>query len=149
MRQNSSLAYDYTLFQDSETKPTIAQLGKGKITAKTVSVVKAGGYVLAVIALLSILIYGRATQAELNYKYTQTTKAIAKIKDENKRDQIELETQMSMQIIEEIAKTQLGLDKMDPQQIEYVNFNDSCKAELIKKPSIWFNIAGWFSGIFS
>lgn len=149
MQRSSSLAYDFTRFQDSKTKPTIAQLGKGAIAVKTVSVVKAGCYVLAVIGLLSILIYGRAMQAELNYKYTETTKAIAKIKDDNKRNQIELEKQMSMQIIEEIARTQLGLDKVEPQQIVYVNFNDSCKAELIKKQSIWSSIGSFFAGIFS
>lgn len=148
---NSNTAYDYSRFEEKEvqSKPQIQQVAKRKAAAKTVSVAKAGLYVLTAVIMLSMLIYGRAAQAELDSQYTSTLKAVNTLKDENALLQIKLESEMSLKNIEDIAKNELGLQKLNDQQIEYINFNTENKAEVLKKQSIWSSISTWFGNLFS
>ena len=150
MDVRSNLAHDYSRFEEDEdqVKPHIKQLAKHKVRPKTTSVARAASYMLITIVMLSMLIYCRAMQVELDAKYSSTVKGISKIKDENNHLQIKLESKMSLKNIEDIATNQLFLEKVDDQNIEYLNLNIKDKVEVIKKKSVWSNVSGWLSGIF-
>lgn len=150
MNQKSNLAYDYERFEErpKQSKPQIQQIVKPRVSHKRVSLIKALAYLSVAVALISMLIYGRAVQAELEAEYSQTLKEISKVKDENTRLQIQLDSELSLKNIEEIAENELGLKKADEGTVEYFTFEIENKAEVLKKPSLWTSFEIWLKGIF-
>ncbi|MEG0894684.1 MAG: hypothetical protein RSE93_03140, partial [Oscillospiraceae bacterium] len=59
---------------------------------------------------------------------------------ENTRLKVELESTMSLKNIEDIATKEYGLEKMDEQLVEYINFTQGDKAEVIKTQSAFDKI---------
>lgn len=153
MDRRSNLAYDYSHFEQSaeaaQEKPTIQEVRKKQLHDKTISAAKSVGYIAMAVIMLSIVIYGRATQAELEADYAATVKEINRVTNDNIILQNQLESKLSLKNIEEIAKNELGLTKVDNSQIECINFNLENKAEIIKKQSIWSTVSNWFTGLFN
>lgn len=150
MDVRSNLAYNYNAFEEKQTikKPEIKQITAKKVVSKGVSPFKAACYVLTVVVVLGIIIYGRATQAELEAQYTKTVKEMSQLANENIILQNQIESKLSIKNIEEIAQNQLGLIKVDNSQIECINFNIESKAEVVKKQTIWSSVSGWVTSLF-
>lgn len=150
MQHNSSLAYDYSRFEEQpqRKKPQIEKVPKPQRVAKRVSVARALAYMLVVTGMISVLLYGRAQQTELEKQYQKVVAQLNEVKSDNTRLQMELESQLSLNNIEQIAQEQLGLTKMDQSQVEYIYFNAEDKAEVLKEKTLWSSISGWFQGLF-
>ncbi len=150
MDSRSNLAHDFRQFEEREVpvKPQIKQVKKSKNATKTLSMARAVSYLLIAIVMLSMLIYSRAMQAEIDAEYSKTTKGISKIMDDNSHLKIKLESKMSLKNIEDIATSKLDLVKLDDRNIEYLNLNIENKAQVIKPKTLWTNVSDWFSGLF-
>lgn len=144
---SSNLAYEYDLFED-KPRPEITEYQKSKKFHKSRGIIKAILYSFVAVCLVSALLYTRAVQAELNNDYTQTEKLLNELKGENSRAQIQLEEMLSLSNIEDVAINELGLTTGRTDQIEYVNFTTEDKVEVVKKQSIWGNIASFLESIF-
>lgn len=145
----TNLAYEYDLFED-KPRPEIKKLEaqQGVKAHKSRGIVKAICYSVIAVILVSALLYTRAVQAELNSDYTQTEKLLNELKGENARRQIQIEEMLSLSNIEDIAVNELGLTTGRTDQIEYVNFTTEDKVEVVKKQSVWTNVASFFKSIF-
>jgi cell division protein FtsL len=96
---------------------------KAKKTEKTQNKVKLKMVfnILIVFVLIFSVMYRYALITELNYKINKTNISYNEIKNENSRLKVDVEKQMDLQKIKEIAEKKLGMQKPDKYQIEYVN----------------------------
>ena len=99
--------------------------------------------------MISMLIYSRVEQTELNMAYNQTVADIEAKKGENARLKVELEEKLSLNNIEEYAENNLEMTSRSRQQETYINFNTENKVEVVQKQSFFGNIASWFRNLFS
>lgn len=67
---------------------------------------------------------------ELDQAVTQAEKQVASSKSQEISLNMELESRMSLQNVENYAVNKLGYDKLDPYQVEYVHLTDSDKVVL-------------------
>lgn len=147
MTNNTNLAYEYTRFEEKpkNEKPKISQV---RIKKKKVSVVKALCYMVVAFSLLSMLIYSQAMKVEIDAENSKIQAQIEDIKSDNIRKQIQLQSSLSLKNIEEIAKSELGLEKQVDQQVDIIDFPIENKSELVKKQSVFDEIKAWFQKVF-
>lgn len=96
--------------------------------------------VFAVFAICFIIIFRYALITELNYKINKSNISYNEIKNENSRIKVELEKDMDLHKVKEVAESRLGMQKPDKFQIVYVNVpksdftivSDSAKDEKFK-----------------
>lgn len=81
-----------------------------------------GGLIIGVLALaMSMVLYSNAILTELSDQiYTENEKLTVMV-SENQRMSAELEGKMSLRNIEDYAQSTMGLAKMEPYQVRYVN----------------------------
>ena len=147
LTKEGNLAYEYERFEE-RSRAEIRELASKPKEEKKVGVLRILSALLIASVLLSMLIYTRVVQAELSNEYEKTLVKINAVKNENSRLQIELEEKLSLENLDEIAKTQIGLNEVRPQQIEYVEFDSEPKAEVIERHSFWKDMQNWWNGLF-
>lgn len=147
MSAKYSTAYDYRQFEEKK-RPAIKEVSKQAKEKKKVSIIHAACYMLVVIAMLSLLIYTRAVQAEVSSEYEKTVALVNTTKGENSRLQVELEKQMSLQNIEQAAK-ELNMCEIQPSQVEYISFDVEDKVEIVKSKNIFEQAWDWICTLFS
>lgn len=149
MAHNNNLAYDYSIFEDKPAaKPEIKTVAKVRKKSRTLSIPRTVFCLFVAIISLSMLLYGRVAQAELDNQQNTVNAQIKKLQDEQTHLEIQLEEKMSLQNIEDIATNQLGLVKLTPSKIEYIDFESESKAVVIKKQTAFDSVKSWFSNIF-
>ncbi len=134
----NNLAYNYKNQKEEKTVPHIKQIKTPK--KQQTSVIKSMLYMAIVISMISFMLYCKAQQVELQSMYATTQRQIETAHAENTRLKVELESTMSLKNIEEIATKEYGLEKMNEQLIEYINFTQGDKAEVIKTQSTFDKI---------
>lgn len=149
MSQQSNLAYEYERFEERTPRGIQSLQGKKKQAQKRRSMVKNAGCVVMAVMMISMLIYSRVEQTELNMAYNQTVADIETKKGENARLKVELEEKLSLNNIEEYAENNLEMTSRSRQQETYINFNTENKVEVVQKQSFFGNIASWFRNLFS
>lgn len=77
--------------------------------------------VLVLFAGCFLIIFRYALLTELNYNLEKATKQYNTIKSENDRLKVDINKEMDLDKIKEIAVTRLGMQKPDKYQIVYVN----------------------------
>lgn len=147
MTTKDNLAYDYSRFEEKD-RAQIKALAAAPKPKKGMSVLRAVCYLLVAVAMLSMLIYTKVEQTELSKKYDNTVTMINYWKNENSRLEIQLQKELSPDNLEEVAKTELGLNKIRDQQIEYIEFEEKGQAEVIEQGSFWKDIVNWFKNLF-
>ncbi|MEG2429158.1 MAG: hypothetical protein RSA99_02120 [Oscillospiraceae bacterium] len=147
MTDTTNLAYEYSRFEEKtkDEKPQIRQI---KIKRKKVSVLKALSYMFVTLVLLSMLIYSQAMRVEIDAQNTKINAQIEEVKADNIRKQIKLSSSLSMKNIEELAKSDLGLEKQLDQQVDVIDFPIQNKSEVIKEQTVWDNVKSWFQKVF-
>ncbi|MEG2813677.1 MAG: hypothetical protein RSA79_03655 [Oscillospiraceae bacterium] len=147
MTDTTNLAYEYSRFEEKtkDEKPQIRQI---KTKRKKVSVLKALSYMFVTLVLLSMLIYSQAMRVEIDAQNTKINAQIEEVKADNIRKQIKLSSSLSMKNIEELAKSDLGLEKQLDQQVDVIDFPIQNKSEVIKEQTVWDNVKSWFQKVF-
>ncbi len=77
--------------------------------------------VILVFALTFLVIYRYAVITEMNYNIDKVNDKYNEMKNENSRIKVDIEKQMDLGKIREIAENSLGMHKPDKYQIVYVN----------------------------
>ncbi|MBQ4153530.1 MAG: hypothetical protein IJD11_04145, partial [Oscillospiraceae bacterium] len=92
------------------------------------------------------VMYSRAELTELSAQVNSVTKQYEELQSENIRLTTELEERISLENVEEYAATELGLEKLDPAQVEYVTLTEGNMLEIKEEvdPTIWDSIQNFF-----
>lgn len=99
-------------------------------------------YLIFFIFLLGISIYFRSIQIELNSEYESLSSQLNLITSENVRLQVKMESELSNDAIEELARD-IGMEELSSSNIEYITFNPSAKAEVLSGGNIFEKVIDW------
>lgn len=155
-----SVAYDFSRFEQTAVKQTpetpalrVVKTGKKakQRTKAAFAVFKAAFCALALALALTSVIYTQAVLTEVGENINAASRELENLKSENGRLSAQLESQLSLRNIEQYAAVNLGLSKLEPDQIEYVNLSGGDKTELAspQEPSLWDQIKEWFEQLMS
>lgn len=150
----SNLAYDYRRLAEREAArtPQIREVRKEKVREEKksgLSMARVSATLLVVVAMLSALLYTRVVQIEVTREYNQTEETLAALKSENSTLTKQLENKLSIANIEEIALNQLGMQKLENRQIQYITFETEDVVEVVQSPNLFDQIGSFFAGLFS
>ena len=128
-----STAYDLELFEPKESK--VIRMPERTFKEKQVRR-KASTRVFSIIiacsvalALLSVVLYSEVSLNEIGDNLIETKEALYVADTEYTRMQLELEAKTSMKNVEEYAKENLNMYKLEPNQIEFITVPDDVKLE--------------------
>ena len=147
---NGNAAYDLSRFEEKQKRPAVEVIPPKKSPRKRtvlgMSPAKAIMMLVVVGVLASVLIYNRVLIIEANEEIRQMTI----LESEGVRLDMELEGKTSLKNIEDYATKNLGMQKMEKQQVQYVSLSEEEKVVLSKdmvKPNIFQRISGWFQNL--
>lgn len=141
-----SVAYDLSLFETAEQrqKNNIVKLPKKRYKAKN----KRSISLKLAVTLVAFCTMGLGTVGTLIYNQVQLTELTANINSSSKllnesegiytQMQVKSEANLSLSNVEDYAKNKLGMEKIDPSQIEYVSLSNGDKAT-VKNSGSFFN----------
>ena len=146
MRTNSNLAVKLPRQEEQVRQPEIVKVPKVKPVSKPMSPVKVLLFLMVIIGLSFSVMYSRAQLKELGAKVNSATKELEILKSENIRLQTELEEKISLKNVEEYATVELGMEKMDASQVEYVTLTSGNQVEITEESdsSVWQKIKNFF-----
>ena len=146
MRTNSNLAVKLPRQEEQVRQPEIVKVPKVKPVSKPMSPVKVLLFLMVIIGLSFSVMYSRAQLNELGAKVNSDTKELEILKSENIRLQTELEEKISLKNVEEYATVELGMEKMDASQVEYVTLTSGNQVEITEESdsSVWQKIKNFF-----
>ncbi len=135
---NRNAAYDFALFEEKkqEEKSKVLRLPKRKAQNKAnkrVKLVFATGSIMAVVAagfMFSIFLNGQVKLTELTEEITQVSKQLEENESIYTQLSMKKEEALSLNVVEQRAKDELKMKKIDASQIEYINVNCKDKAEV-------------------
>ena len=144
MAVNMNLAYEYENYDMlDEHEEKYAEKIRRKRSAnkrrKFAANMKIVIAAIIVLALFSIMTYGRV---ELSKSQLTT------LQNENISLESELAQKTGLTKVEDFAENQLGLQKLDKSQIEYVEIDEKTTAEVVtpEDSNIFVKIKDWFKG---
>lgn len=151
MAKSHNLAYDYSAYDEQElvVSEKIKYRRNTAARHKKNSTLKLIGLAVAALALMCSMIYGRV---ELSSLYTQQANMEAEL-TQLTNDNISLESELAAKTgltkVEEYAQKELGLQKLDKSQIEYVEVEKETVAEVVNSDdaNVFVKIKRWFSGV--
>jgi len=101
----------------------------------------------AVAAAFSLIIHSYVQLNELGLKETQLQKELNALRSEAEILSIRLERKIDLAQIEEMAKNDLGMSKIEPYQIEYVSLGGGDKVEVLRSGGVESKMQNMLSDI--
>ncbi len=146
MRNDSNLAYKLPKQQEEVRQPKIVKVPKAKPAVKTASPTKVLLFLIVIIGLSFSVMYSRAQLTELTTKVNAATEELDVLQSETVRLKTELESRISLKNVEEYVTMELGLEKLDPSQIEYITLEAELPDQTVETvdDSIWQKIKNFF-----
>lgn len=138
MSTRQGLAYDLSKFEpNSESKthhsrPKLLpkRIRDGMSTIRPAEAAKLIAVCLVIMLALVGMMVGNIKVAQLDENVSAAQKKLDTAKSEQVRLSAELESRMSLQKVENYAVNNLGLIKINPYQIQYVNITNKDKVEI-------------------
>lgn len=152
MAKVNNLAYDYAAYDSDEAnlpKPKIKHKRNLKIQPKAAFAIKITISVFIGLALLCSFVFGQVELSEIYSEQSSLTEELSKLQDENLSLESELESRTGLTQVEEYAEKNLGLQKLDKSQIEYVEVENDSVAEVVETEddNIFVSIKKWFKSV--
>lgn len=114
-------AYDLSLFENRKPKPERQlRVAENKKARRDFSGLKVIALSALVLAMAWGVLYSRAQVTELSAAIDTAQTELADAKSEYEYLSLTLESKTNLSLVEDIAKTQLGMTKMDKSQITYI-----------------------------
>ena len=146
---DKNLAYDFSLFEEkprtSERKNNVLELPKSekntqkKTRAKSkVSVIMLTSFAIGALILGSI-IYGQVQLNELTIGINRAAQQLNESESIYTQLQVKVESKLSLGAVEEYAKNNLQMEKINPYQIEYISLSTEDKGNVCKNETNMFN----------
>ena len=125
---NDNLAYDLSLFEEKKEKPAPEPQKEEDQTPhrkrNTLKLLKIAAAVAICGILAGALLWSNATLAELNSTAISLQKELDKLKDEETRLNVELDSRVCMKDIDEYITKDLGMVKLEKYQVNYIDLSD-------------------------
>lgn len=120
-----------------------------KIKAKELKLAKTNFAILMLVALGSILLlmYRNVKIRESYAGVQELSKSVSAIEKENSQISIQLQNNLNLNNIEEIAASTLGMQKLSSKQIIYVNLDTKDYTEITQKSIVKEEKVGFFERI--
>lgn len=150
MAKTNNLAYDYSAYDREEEN--VGRRIKHRVNPaekKTSGGAKALAVAVAAFALFCSMIYGRVELTSLYTQQSELEAELAQLTNENISLESELAQKTGLTKVEEYAENELGLQKLDKSQIEYVEVEKETVAEVVtpEDTNIFVKIKRWFSDV--
>ena len=148
MAKSHNLAYDYSAYDEQE----LVTSRKIKHRRNTAAVHKRNTTLrlaAAALALMCSMIYGRVELSSLYTQQANMQTELTQLTNENISLESELASKTGLTKVEEYAEKELGLQKLDKSQIEYVEVEKETVAEVVDSDdaNMFVKIKRWFSGV--
>ena len=150
MAKINNLAYDYSTYDEEEVQsPRKIKHRANPSKKKAVSGIKAVGAAVAAMALFCSMIYGRVELSSLYTQQSELEERLTQLTNENISMESELAQKTGLTKVEEYTENELGLQKLDKSQIEYVEVEGDTVAEIVAQEdtNIFVRIKRWFSNL--
>ena len=122
-----NVAYDFELFEKKPPKaqPSLNLIKNQKYKSRDrMAAFKAVSAIAVVVSVICMMLYGRAELTELTKQVGDYNDSYQELSSEYTRLSAELEGKVSLRNVEETAKNELGLSKVQSYQVEYVNMDE-------------------------
>ena len=133
---------------EAERKETVKRVKKS--AALSIPAKIAWGVLLAIaVVLLGSMVYGRVEISRLYNERSGLEKELTRLQNENISMQSEIAERMNMTKVEQYARDDLGLQKLDKSQIEYIEVETPSVAE-VKNDSeedVFVSIKQWLNSL--
>ncbi len=102
-----------------------------------------------VLVLFSAMTYGRVELSKLYSEKAELEEQLTLLSNENISLESELAQKTGLTKVEEYAENQMGLQKLDKSQIEYVEVEGQTSAKKVDDPdtNVFVRIQEWFNGV--
>lgn len=133
---NSGAAYQLSAYQAERTKkrdPQLKVVKSARSNASAVVTVRAVASFAVVVTLFTLIIYNQARLTEITEDINSLTKQLEELKSENVVMTSTLESIISLTAISEQAKNDLGMNRLDKHQTEYIVLQQEDKIELTEQ----------------
>lgn len=150
MAAANNFAYDISVYEPTPKKQPQQKIKVEKVSnVKTVSVVKSLFTAFAAVLLLCAILNGKVETSKLYNDIAQLEGQYKVISSENTRMQTEIERKTSYENIEEKARINLGLKKLDNSQKEYLEVSNNSITKVVenKDKNVLIEIKDWFYGV--
>lgn len=152
---NSNLAYDLSLFEvdeELERKKKKKQEEKSQIKMTEKKAVARNGSAFAMVAgalvcvaIAFSILYSKVELADYTAMISEVKTELEEEQRENNRLNAELDSMVTLDNVENIASTELGLQKTQNSQINFVTLNTEQMTEVAESESnIFISIKDWF-----
>lgn len=149
MAKMNNLAYDYSAYdrQLYTEERKIKHKQNTALLRRRNSLARFIGTAVVAMTLMFLMIYGKVELSSLYDKQAQMEIELAQLINENISLESELATKTGLSKVEEYAENELGLQKLDKSQIEYVEVEKDTYAEVIEpeNENVFVKIKNWFS----
>jgi cell division protein FtsL len=149
-----NLAYEYENYdaldeREEEYAAKIRRKRSANKRRKNAANIKIVAAAVIVLALFSAMTYGRVELSKLYSDKTELDSQLTVLQNENISLESELAQKTGLTKVEDYAENQLGLQKLDKSQIEYVEIEEQTTAESIapEDTNIFVKIKDWFNGV--
>lgn len=133
--------YNFEQFEAPAAAPAIERLPKRE---KLPHPAKILSMALVVLAVVFASLYGRVQIAQLNVDINEATARLEELNSEKVRMETELDGQMSLSRVEEIALDELGMVKPDNSQVTYLKVQQANKIQTAEKSQTLIDIISDF-----
>ena len=135
---NTSSAYNLSAYENAGQKTAPQLKVVGKRSPKQALAVAFSPKVMCafaiVVTMLSLLVYNQVRLTETTAQINSLNKEIKVMQAENVRMTCSLEATVSLRSVAEQARDQLGMERLDKYQTEYINLYQDDKIVLAREP---------------
>lgn len=131
MQAAKKLEYDLSIYEPRPEKPVrkkttehelvVIKKKENRKKALIASRLRAAGLLVLLVAMFGAVLYSNAILTEMNDRFNVLSEKADFYASENKKLSAEIESKMSYRSVEDIAVASLGLSKIEPYQVEYVD----------------------------
>lgn len=147
----SNVAYDLSQFEtDERVERRLKQSSRSHLKVHKTSVSKSGNWLKTVIVVAAAamgafaLITSKAQLSEVNTMINRTSAQLEEAQSEHIRLQAQLDNMVTLSKVDEIATTQLGLQKTSKNQVKYISVHDRTMVQAAEREeNIFATLKGW------
>lgn len=146
MAAANNLAYDISVYEPTPKKQQERKIAVKKASnVKTISVAKSLFTAFAAMFLLCAILYGKVESSKLYGQMAELENQYKILTSENARMQTEIESKNSYENIEEYAINELGLQKINNSQKEYIEVQNEDVVKVVenKDKNVFISIKNW------
>ena len=149
----SDVAYDLSRFDTDERAVKREEQRKTNIKLHKVSVAKTGNwfktvFFVAFAALLAFaVVSGKATISEISTEISEQSALLEEAKSENALLQARLDNMVTLSKVDEIAVSELGLQKTSKNQVHYISIYDRTMVQAAENNgNVFTALKNWMDG---